>query len=80
MSDDGCGELKLKLLGSWRLRRGGAVLYVAARQQRLIAALAIRGPRLRSYLVGLIVNGGAMLSLFDRLTWTCIGSAPESVR
>ncbi|WP_255482350.1 BTAD domain-containing putative transcriptional regulator [Pseudarthrobacter sp. NBSH8] len=52
MGDDGYGELKLDLLGSWRLRRGAVVLHVATRQQRLIAALAIRGPSLRSYLVG----------------------------
>ncbi|MDN4645891.1 AfsR/SARP family transcriptional regulator [Arthrobacter sp. PsM3] len=29
-------------------------MHVAARQQRLIAALALRGPRLRSYLVGML--------------------------
>lgn len=54
MGDDGCRELKLDLLGSWRLRRDATVLHVATRQQRLIAALAIRGPNLRSYLVGLL--------------------------
>ncbi|MET4590719.1 BTAD domain-containing putative transcriptional regulator [Arthrobacter sp. 754] len=54
MGDDGCGELKLNLLGSWQLRRDTSVLRVAARQQRLIAALAMRGPSLRSYLVGLL--------------------------
>ncbi len=54
MDDDGYGELKLDLLGSWRLRRDGVVVHVATRQQRLIAALAIKGPRLRSYLVGLL--------------------------
>lgn len=54
MDDDGYGELKLDLLGSWRLSRGGVVVHVATRQQRLIAALALKGPRLRSYLVGLL--------------------------
>lgn len=54
MDDDGYGELKLDLLGSWCLRRDGAVVHVATRQQRLIAALALKGPRLRSYLVGLL--------------------------
>lgn len=54
MDDDGYGELKLDLLGSWRLRQDGVVVHVATRQQRLIAALAIKGPRLRSYLVGLL--------------------------
>lgn len=44
----------MELLGPWRLRRGAAVLRVATRQQRLIAALAIRGPSPRSYLVGLL--------------------------
>lgn len=85
----------MELLGSWRLRRGPVVLRVATRQQRLIAALAIRGPSPRNYLVGLlwpdypdsraleslrvsvhlvsrqvpglIVNGGSLLSLSDRV-------------
>ena len=54
MGDDGYGELKLDMLGTWRLRRNGAALHVATRQQRLIAALALKGPHLRSYLVGLL--------------------------
>lgn len=54
MGDDGCGELKLNLLGSWQLRQETTVLRVATRQQRLITALAMRGPSLRSYLVGLL--------------------------
>lgn len=54
MGTDGYGELELDLLGSWRLRRDGVTVHVAARQQRLIAALAIRGPSLRSYLSGLL--------------------------
>ncbi|TLM73470.1 BTAD domain-containing putative transcriptional regulator [Pseudarthrobacter sp. NamB4] len=54
MDDGGYGELKLDLLGSWRLRRDSVVVHVAARQQRLIAALALKGPSLRSYLVGLL--------------------------
>lgn len=54
MGDAGCGELKLNLLGSWQLRQEMTVLRVATRQQRLITALAMRGPSLRSYLVGLL--------------------------
>ena len=54
MGDAGCGELKLSLLGSWQLRQEMTVLRVATRQQRLITALAMRGPSLRSYLVGLL--------------------------
>lgn len=54
MGNDGSGELALDLLRPWRLRRGAAVVQVAARQQRLIAALAVRGPSLRHYLIGLL--------------------------
>ncbi|MDR6508956.1 bacterial transcriptional activator domain-containing protein [Arthrobacter oryzae] len=92
MGNDGYG-FQLSLLQSWQLRLGTDVVHVAARQQRLITALAINGPRLRSYLVGLLwpecpeskaleslrvsmhlvsrqvpgllVNGGAVLSLSD---------------
>ena len=95
MGTVGYGELKLDLLGSWRLRRDNEILHVATRQQRLIAALAVRGPSMRGYLSGLlwpecpdaraleslrvsvhlisrqvpclIVNGGAMLSLDERV-------------
>lgn len=86
-------HFQLSLFQSWKLRSGSCVLHVAARQQRLITALAIHGPRPRSYLVGLLwpescesraleslrvsmhlvsrqapgllVNGGAELSLSD---------------
>ncbi|MEC5182457.1 DNA-binding SARP family transcriptional activator, partial [Arthrobacter sp. CG_A4] len=54
MGNDGYGDLQVDLLGSWQLRRDTGLVHVAARQQRLIAALAIRGPSLRSYLVGLL--------------------------
>ena len=50
----GCGGLELDLLRFWQLRRDGEVVHVAARQQRLIAALAVRGPRLRNYVAGLL--------------------------
>jgi DNA-binding SARP family transcriptional activator len=53
MGNDGYG-FQLSLLQSWQLRQGTDVVYVATRQQRLIAALAINGPRPRSYLVGLL--------------------------
>lgn len=54
MGNDGCGFLELDLLRCWQLRRDAAVVRVAARQQRLIAALAVRGPCLRHYLAGLL--------------------------
>ncbi|WP_082046382.1 AfsR/SARP family transcriptional regulator [Arthrobacter sp. L77] len=49
-----CKVLRLELLRAWRLHRHGVLVHVAPRQQRLIAALAIKGPCLRSYLVGLL--------------------------
>lgn len=53
MGNDGYG-FQLSLLQSWQLRRDTDVVRVAARQQRLITALAINGPRPRGYLVGLL--------------------------
>jgi len=47
-------HFQLSLLQTWKLRRDSCILHVAARQQRLITALAIHGPRPRSYLVGLL--------------------------
>lgn len=47
-------HFQLSLFQSWKLRSDSCVLHVAARQQRLITALAIHGPRPRSYLVGLL--------------------------
>ena len=86
-------HFQLSLFQSWKLRGDSCILHVAVRQQRLITALAIHGPRPRSYLVGLLwpesceslameslrvsmhlvsrqvpgllVNGGAELSLSD---------------
>jgi SARP family transcriptional regulator, regulator of embCAB operon len=54
MGDGDCGEFQIRLFQSWQLLWGKDVVHVAARQQRLIAALAIHGPRPRSYLVGLL--------------------------
>lgn len=54
MGSDGSGELALDLLRPWRLRRDAAVVHLAVRQQRLIAALAVHGPSLRHYLIGLL--------------------------
>lgn len=54
MANSDCGEFQLRLFQSWQLLRGKDVVHVAARQQRLLAALAINGPRPRSYLVGLL--------------------------
>lgn len=45
---------ELRLIRAWQLRRDTDVVHVALRQQRLITALAINGPRTRSYLVGLL--------------------------
>ena len=53
MGNDGYG-FQLSLLQSWQLRRDTDVVHVAARQQRLITALAINGPRPRGFLVGLL--------------------------
>jgi DNA-binding SARP family transcriptional activator len=53
MGNDGYG-LQLRLLQSWQLCRDTEVLQVPTRQQRLITALAIHGPRPRSYLAGLL--------------------------
>ncbi|MFF1253460.1 BTAD domain-containing putative transcriptional regulator [Pseudarthrobacter sp. NPDC058329] len=44
----------MRLLQSWQLRQDTEVLHVATRQQRLITALAIHGPRPRSFLAGLL--------------------------
>lgn len=54
MGGGGCGHVELDLLRFWQLRRDGEIVHVAARQQRLIAALAVRGPRVRSYVAGLL--------------------------
>ncbi|WP_247828969.1 AfsR/SARP family transcriptional regulator [Arthrobacter antioxidans] len=54
MNYTNCKVLRLELLRAWRLHRHGVLVHVATRQQRLIAALAIKGPCLRSYLAGLL--------------------------
>lgn len=54
MGGGGCGHVELDLLRIWQLRRDGEVVHVPVRQQRLIAALAIRGPRVRNYVAGLL--------------------------
>jgi DNA-binding SARP family transcriptional activator len=54
MGNDGDGCFELSLLQTWQLRRETGLVHVAARQQRLITALAINGPCPRSYLVGLL--------------------------
>lgn len=50
MDYDGYAELKVDLVGIRRLCRDGTAIHVASRQQRLIAALAVRGPYLRNCL------------------------------
>lgn len=47
-------DWELRLLGCWQLLRNGASAVVGSRQQRLISALALMGPRPRSYLAGLL--------------------------
>ncbi|WAJ34379.1 BTAD domain-containing putative transcriptional regulator [Arthrobacter sp. FX8] len=54
MGNDGCGAFELDLIGSWQLRQEGEAVRVAARQQRLIAALAVRGASFRNYLAGML--------------------------
>lgn len=44
----------LRLLGCWQLERDGAAHRVGVRQQKLIAALALLGPRPRGFLAGLL--------------------------
>lgn len=54
MADNDCALFELDLMRSWQLRRGGETVRVAARQQRLIAALAVRGSSFRNYLAGML--------------------------
>lgn len=54
MGNGDYGEFQLNLLQSWQLLCDARVVHMAARQQRLITALAISGPRPRSYLSGLL--------------------------
>lgn len=54
MGNGDYGFLQLSLLQAWQLRRDTEILHIAGRQQRLISALAINGPRPRRYLVGLL--------------------------
>ncbi|MFI7496076.1 BTAD domain-containing putative transcriptional regulator [Kocuria sp. M4R2S49] len=46
--------ITLRLLGCWEASVHGARVQTGSRQQRLLAALAIRGPRPRQYLAGLL--------------------------
>ncbi|KRE52391.1 hypothetical protein ASG92_25410 [Arthrobacter sp. Soil736] len=89
-------RFQLNLFQRWQLLCGQTEVHVASRQQRLIAALALFGPRNRHYMSGLLwpdspearaleslrvsmhlisrqtpgllVNGGAVLSLVDSLS------------
>lgn len=54
MGNDDCGLFELDLMRSWQIRWEGEAVQVAARQQRLIAALAVRGPSFRNYLAGML--------------------------
>ena len=44
----------LELFDSWRLSRTGAVHEMRSREQRLVALLALHGPRRRRYLAGIL--------------------------
>lgn len=54
MGSDDHYHFQLSLFQTWKLCRNSSTVHVAARQQRLLAALAIHGPRPRSYLIGLL--------------------------
>lgn len=47
-------QYDLSLFPNWQLRLDLDAIHIAARQQRLIAALALYGPSLRSYLAGVL--------------------------
>lgn len=49
---NGTGRLHLRLFGCWDLRVGGRVVKLGSREQRLLALLALRGRRPRSYVAG----------------------------
>ncbi|HAM27779.1 MAG TPA: SARP family transcriptional regulator [Microbacteriaceae bacterium] len=49
---------QLTLLGHWQLRRDGEPVFVAVRQRRLLAALAIFGARSRRFLAGTLWPDG----------------------
>jgi DNA-binding SARP family transcriptional activator len=48
----GTADWQLQLLGGWRLTRDGQDIALGYREQRLIALLALDGPRPRSHLAG----------------------------
>lgn len=50
---------ELKLLGYWQLKRDGEPIDVGIRQQRLITALALLGPRSRHFLADRLWPGSA---------------------
>ena len=54
MAQDNGGRFQLNLIQCWRLWQRQTEVHVAWRQQRLIAALAVHGPRHRGYFSGLL--------------------------
>jgi SARP family transcriptional regulator, regulator of embCAB operon len=54
MGNGDYGDFQLSLFQSWKLIWGTSTVPVALRQQRLITALAMNGPRPRSFLIGLL--------------------------
>lgn len=52
------GSLQLSLLGRWQLRRDGAAVPVAAGAQRLIALVALSGPKSRTAIAGTLWPNG----------------------
>lgn len=54
MSSETVGQWHITLLGRWGLRRGRVPVVVGRRQRRLLAAVALRGPRSRPYFAQLL--------------------------
>lgn len=54
MIEDNVVRFQLNLLERWQLFCGNTEVHIASRQQRLISALALYGPRNRRYLSGLL--------------------------
>jgi SARP family transcriptional regulator, regulator of embCAB operon len=82
-------EWDLRLMGGWQLLRAGRPMKMALRQQRLLAALALKGEQSRSYLADLLwpestesqAAGSLRESIFlvNRNTPEMLEQAPDSV-
>lgn len=58
MAAEQSGNATLELLGGWRLTVDGRVLFIPGREQRVIAAVALLGPRPRRQLAELLWPDG----------------------